>query len=725
MPRKKSSSAKKPKAQLARNTFVNSVFNVFSSDAYKAYNFRQISAKLGVSDKVGKALVSGILEELCHNNSIVELNRGKYKLNPELIKAVAASNSVTGKVDMKQTGKAYVISEDLPEDVYIAPNNTFHALNGDIVKVHLFPTRKGRKTEGQIIEIIERGRKQFVGVIHVSGNFAFLVPDNSSIPVDIYIPLTALHGAKHGQKVVARISDWPAEATNPIGEVLHVLGEPGNNDVEMNSILAEFDFPLHFPKEVENDAEKIPNIVTAEEISRRRDFRDVWTCTIDPLDAKDFDDALSLKNIGDGLLEIGVHIADVSHYVKPGSPIDREAFERGTSIYLVDRTIPMLPEKLSNLVCSLRPDEEKLCVSAVFEMDEKGKVFNEWFGRTVIKSNRRYAYEEVQVMLEGAEGDFKDELMTLHRISDKLRQERFHTGSIAFHTSEVKFDLDDKGKPIGTYIKEQKEANFLIEDFMLLANRRVAEKTGKVESKTKPKTFVYRIHDEPNAEKLANFSEFLHKLGYKLNLGSRKGVVSSFNKLFEDIAGKGEQNMIESIAIRTMAKAIYSTKNIGHYGLAFRFYTHFTSPIRRYPDLMVHRLMLNYMEGKPSVDQGEFEGYCIHSTDMERKAVEAERASVKYKQAEYLSDKIGKTFPGLISGVSKWGLFVELKESKCEGMVSIRYMKDDFYYLDEENYRVIGQRYGRQYKLGDPVIIRVKAVNLQKKQMDFEIVENL
>ncbi len=714
-----------PQANIARNEFTNQVFKLFSDNSENSYNFRQTASQLGITDKREKDQVRSILEQLCTQGSLVEMNRGKYKLNPTLKAAVSRANLITGIVDMKSTGKAYIICPDLAEDIFIESNNTNHALNGDKVKVHLFPKRKNRKPEGIIIEIIERAKKQFVGIVHVSKRFAFLVPDSQSINVDIYIPLTALKGAKHGQKAVALITEWPEKATNPIGEIIHVLGQPGENNVEMNAILAEFDFPLEFPKAAEAEAKRIKNEVEPEEIARRRDFRDIWTCTIDPVDAKDFDDALSLKKLPDGNWEVGVHIADVSHYVTPGTAIDTEAYERGTSIYLVDRTIPMLPEQLSNLVCSLRPDEEKLCFSAVFKLNDKAEILEEWFGRTVIKSDRRYAYEEVQVMIDGAEGDFKNELMTLHTLSSKLREERFKKGSIAFKSQEVKFKLDEKGKPIGVMIKEQKEANYLIEDFMLLANRRVAERIATRKNKEgEAKTFVYRVHDEPNPEKLIRFSEFLKKLGYDFQTSSRKSITTSFNQLFDKILGKGEENMIETIAIRTMARAEYTTHNIGHYGLSFRYYTHFTSPIRRYPDLMVHRLLQRYLEEKGSASKEEYEEKCNHSSIMERKAMEAERASIKYKQAEYLMDRIGEEFDGLISGVSKWGIFVELTENKCEGMVSLRLMNDDFYYLDEENYRIIGQRWGKIYRLGDNIRIKVKKIDLQKKQMDFDLVRN-
>lgn len=716
--------SKKTTANIERNAFTNQVFNLFAENPSHSFNFRQTASQLAVTDKKEKDEIKTILHNLCIQGSLVEMNRGKYKLNPELIVAVSKENTVTGIVDMKQTGKAYVITPDLPEDVFINAGNTHHALNGDKVRIHLFPKRANRKTEGEVVEIVERAKKQFVGIVRVSKGFAFLEPDSANVPVDIYIPLAALKGAKNGEKAVAVITDWPKRSANPVGKIIHVLGEPGNNNVEMNAILAEFDFPLAFPKAAEEEAKKIKNEVPADEIARRRDFRDVWTCTIDPADAKDFDDALSLKKLPGGNWEVGVHIADVSYYVQPGSAIDREAYERGTSIYLVDRTIPMLPEQLSNLVCSLRPDEEKLCYSAVFTMNPKGEVLNEWFGRTVIRSNRRYNYEEVQSIIEGADGDFKEELMTLHGLSSKLRDERFKKGSIAFKSQDVKFSLDENGKPLGVIIKEQKEANWLIEDFMLLANRRVAASIGDRKGEGEKKTFVYRVHDEPNPDKLANFTELLRKLGYKFQTNNRRNISTSFNRLFDDIIGKGEENMIETVAIRTMARAEYSTHNIGHYGLAFSFYTHFTSPIRRYPDLMVHRLLDRYLRNKPSVEQQEYEDYCVHSSEMERKAMEAERASVKYKQAEYLMDKIGQEFDGLISGVSKWGLFVELNESKCEGMISLRYLNDDFYYLDEENYRIIGQRWGRVYRLGDVVRIRVKKIDLQKKQLDFELVND-
>ncbi len=713
---------KKKSKNVKRHSFYKVVLDAFKKDPFKSYNFRQISFALGITDKASKQLVKEILIDLTASEEIEELKRGKYKLNPSRISSAVKHSVITGIVDMKQTGKAYVITADLDEDVFISANNTYHALNGDKAKVRLFPKRKGRKTEGRIIEIIERAKKQFVGIIEVSKQYAFLIPDDTSVPVDIYIPISNLKGAKNGEKAVAKINDWPEHSKNPFGEIIEVLGKPGDNNVEMHSILMNFGFPLGFPENIEKEAERIGTTITDKEISKRRDFRNVFTCTIDPEDAKDFDDALSVEKLDNGLWEIGIHIADVSHYVVEETGIDKEAYERGTSIYLVDRVIPMLPEKLSNNVCSLNPQVDKLCFSAVFQMDEKAKVVHEWFGKTVINSNRRYNYDEVQKIIEGNEDKYKEQILILHSLASKLRKVRFEKGAIAFSSQEVKFILDKDGKPTGAYIKEQTDSNRLVEDFMLLANRKVAERIGTKHGRQEPRAFVYRVHDVPNPEKFQTFAEFVEKLGYKIQTGSRKSISSSLNNLFEQIKGKGEENMIESIAVRTMAKAEYSTKNIGHYGLAFKYYTHFTSPIRRYPDLMVHRLLEMYLHGSQSVNQAELEEKCQHSSIMERNAQQAERTSIKYKQAEYLLDKVGQEFQGLISGVSKWGIFVELDVCKCEGMVSLKYMDDDFYYLDEDNYRVIGHKFNKEYKLGDPVRVIVKKIDLAKKQMDFVLV---
>lgn len=721
MNKKKKNSYKKDTTP--KSSFVAAVFEVFVNNPYRALNFRQISSQLGLSDKASKELVKIILEDLRKNKSIVELNRGKYQLAPEKFKEAIPKNYVTGVVDMKQSGKAYIITPELDEDVFIAYNNTGTALHGDKVKVHLFPKRKGYKIEGQIVEILSRARINFVGTISLSGKIGFLIPDDATIPIDIMIPPENMKKAKNGQKAVVKIIEWTKHAKNPIGEVVEILGTPGDHDVEMKSILVNHNFPLSFPRAAEKEAAKIKETISEDEIRNYRDFRGVFTITIDPEDAKDFDDAISLKKVRENVWEVGIHIANVSHYVKEGSAIDKEGYERGTSVYLVDRVIPMLPEKLSNLVCSLRPNEDKLCFSAVFIMNEKAEVLEEWFGETIIRSNRRYNYEEVQAIIEGGDGDNKDELLILNDLAQNLRSARFKSGAINFNTVEVKFKLDENGKPLNTYIVESKEANWLIEEFMLLANRKVAELIGMKRGNRKPKTFVYRIHDEPNQEKLTRFTEFIGKMGYNLKTTSRKVVANSFNKLFEQISGKAESSIIENIAIRTMAKAEYSTKNIGHYGLDFKYYTHFTAPIRRYPDLMVHRLLKDYLAGKPSVSEEDFEPLCQHSSEMERKAELAERESVKYKQVEYMMDKIGQEFYGLISGVSKWGIYVEIEENKCEGMISLKYLSDDFYYLDEDNYRVVGQRYGQEYKLGDRLKIRVRKVDMQKKQMDFVLVE--
>jgi len=723
MSKKYHNRGKKKKVRKPQNKFESSVLSLFTKNPLSGYNFRQIAAQLGIQDKASRELVKNILEKMTSNGMLIQVKRGKYQLNPDQISEKITKSVLTGTVDMKKTGKAYISTEELEEDIYIAANNTNRALNDDIVKVRLFPKRPGRKIEGQIIEIVQRARTDFVGILQVSTRFAFLIPDSLSMPVDIYIPIEKLNGAVNGQKVIAKITEWPAQSNTPFGEVTKILGAPGDNDVEMKSILVEYDFPVEFPRKVEKEAEAIPKTIPEEEIKNRRDFRDVLTITIDPVDAKDFDDAISLKKLDESKWELGVHIADVSWYVKPNTLLDQEAYKRGTSVYLVDRTIPMLPHALSNNVCSLRPDEDKLCFSAVFTMDDEATISNEWFGKTIIRSNRRFAYEEVQEMIEGADGDHKEEIMKMHHLATKLREERFRKGAINFKSNEVKFILDEKGKPIDAFVKEQKEANRLIEDFMLLANRRVSEKIGTPKGKAKPKTFVYRIHDKPSPEKLQTFIEFVRKLGYQIKTNSRKNLSNSFNNLFKEIEGKGEEHMIETIAIRTMAKAEYSTHNIGHYGLGFPYYTHFTSPIRRYPDLMAHRLLFDYMHKGHSVNQSAFEEKCEHSSIMERKAEEAERASVKYKQAEYLADKIGEEFPGLISGVSKWGIYVELDGNKCEGMVSLNDMQDDYYYLDDENYKVIGRRYGKEYRLGDPVRIIVKNIDLSKKRMDFELVE--
>lgn len=714
---------KKRRKGKQKNAIAEQVLHVFAGDPFTGFNYKQVSAALGLRDKASRDLIKQIIFDLEADNALIQERRGKYKLNPEYIGSHTEKRMVEGTVDMKQTGKAYIISKDCEEDIYVAANNTNRALNNDRVKVFLFPRRKGRKLEGQIVEILERGNKQFVGKLEVSSKFAFLVPDNTSMTVDLFIPLNELNGAKNGEKAIGEITDWPEHSKNPFGKITQVLGKPGNNDVEMNSILASYDFPLSFPKKVEKDADKIQLEIPAKEKKGRKDFRNITTFTIDPKDAKDFDDALSIRKLKNGNYEVGIHIADVSHYVKPGSQLDEEAYSRATSIYLVDRVIPMLPEVLSNKVCSLRPNEEKLTFSAVFEIDANANVKNRWFGKTIINSDKRFTYEEAQQIIETSKGEYQDEVLKLNELAQILRKQRFDKGAIAFHSTEVKFELDEKGHPIRAYVKEQKEANMLVEEFMLLANREVAEFVGKPSGKEKPKTFIYRIHDEPNPEKLSTMAEFVSKLGYKMNIGSRRGISNSFNKLFKEIAGKGEQNMIESIAVRTMSKAEYSTQNIGHYGLSFKYYSHFTSPIRRYPDLMVHRLLFHYLSGGNSAVATEYEDKAEHCSDMERKAMEAERESIKLKQAEYLFDKVGEEFQGTITGVSKWGIFVELDESHCEGMVSLKTMKDDFYYLDEDNYRVIGHKNHEVYQLGDTVNIIVKNVDLAKKQMDFELVE--
>jgi ribonuclease R len=727
---KKNFSGKNKPEKKNKGFFFEEILKVLSKNSGKALNYKQIAAELNVTDQSQRILINTILSELKVNDAVTEPERGKFKIK-------SIQKYITGRADMTSSGTAYIISEETENDVLIAPNKTLNAMHGDIVKVLLYPKRKD-KLEGEIVEVIERARVKFVGTIQLSPRFAFLVPSNNKVHVDIYIPLEKLNGAKDGQKAIARITEWPKNGVNPIGEITEVLGNVGENNTEMHAILAEFGLPYEFPKDVERAADLIPIVITKEEIAKRRDFRDITTFTIDPVDAKDFDDALSIQKLENGNWEIGVHIADVSHYVKPDSMIDKEAIARATSVYLVDRVVPMLPEVLSNNVCSLRPNEEKLCFSSVFEITDDAEVIHEWFGRTIINSNKRFTYEEAQQVIETEEGEFRDEILTLNRLAKILRANRFRKGSIAFEKMEVKFHLDEAGNPTGVFFKIAKDSNQLIEDFMLLANRKVAEFVGKVkgaqesknknqETKTKSqdsnRAFVYRVHDKPNPDKLANFAEFVGKFGYKLNIRNEKTVADSMNNLLKEVNEKKEAGMIEMLAIRTMAKAIYTTKNIGHYGLGFEFYTHFTSPIRRYPDVMVHRLLQHYLDGGKSPDIEKLEEQCKHSSDMEKLAADAERASIKYKQVQFLSDKIGQEFDGVISGVTEWGIFVEIVENHCEGMIRLRDLHDDNYFFDEDNYCLRGRKYGKVLTLGDTVRIEVKRADLVKKQLDFALVE--
>lgn len=720
MSKKKRNKAGSP--EVDRKSLIRNIMSVFQNNSGASFNYRQVCRQLLIEDQSTRHLVSEILQELVGKGELDEVRRGKYLL-------AAKTASITGTIDLTQSGYGFVKTEEFPEDIFVSMKNLNHALHGDQVKVHIFARKKQSRPEGEVVEIIERARKTFVGTIEISKNFAFLVADGKQMPYDLFIPLRSLNGAKNGQKAIAKITEWPAGGKNPIGEVIEVIGFPGSNETEMHSILAEFELPYKFPEDVEAAAASLPIEIPAEEYKTRRDFREIPTFTIDPKDAKDFDDALSLRKLPSGNWEVGVHIADVTYYVDIKSILEEEARVRATSVYLVDRVVPMLPEKLSNNVCSLRPFEEKLCYSAVFEMDDNARVLSEWFGRTIIYSRRRFAYEEAQEVIDSGEGDMKDEILKLHNLAQKLREQRFKSGAIAFERDEVRFDIDPTGKPLRVYFKELGESNQLIEEFMLLANKKVAEfcsefgKEPRPEKVGKGKTFVYRIHDVPNMEKLDAFASFAHKFGYNIRTNSNKKISESLNSLLEDVKGKKEQNLIETLALRAMAKARYSTNNIGHYGLAFPHYTHFTSPIRRYPDMMVHRLLTYYLQGGKPPDMEFYELLCKHSSEMEKRAIDAERASIKYKQVEFMADKIGEIFEGVISGVTEWGIFVELVENKCEGLVSVRDLTDDFYELDEENYCIIGRRSNKRFQLGDTLKVEVYRTNLSKKQLDFRLVE--
>ncbi len=721
--------SKKPKKfGKSEKTFSEKILKILSQNANKSFNYKQIAAILELDDTKSRNEIIKDLKILAAQKVIIETEPGKY-----LVKAIS-QDYYEGTIDMTSRKTAYFICEEFEEDVFIPTNNLNHALDKDKVKVYVYNRRKGKRPEGEVIEVLERNKSEFVGVIDIQKNFAFVTTANAKMYTDIFIPKDKIGDAQQGDVVIAKIEDWPKKADSPFGSIIKVLGKPGEHDTEIHAILAEYGLPYDFPIEVEMYAQKIDTSIQESEIKKRRDMRDTLTFTIDPKDAKDFDDALSFKKLENGNYEIGIHIADVSYYLQEGTILDDEAYNRATSVYLVDRVVPMLPEVLSNFACSLRPQEEKYTFSAIFEINEKAQIMNQWFGRTVIFSDQRFAYEEAQYIIETKDNTIpvetsitgksyvvKDEIVAatlkLNELAKILRRNRMNEGAISFDKVEVKFNLNDAGEPEGVYFKISKDANHLIEEFMLMANRKVAEYIGK-----QKKTFVYRIHDEPNEDKLFAMQALISKFGYKIDLRDKKDISKSLNQLMADVNGKKEQNLIDTLAIRSMSKAKYSTDNIGHYGLAFDYYSHFTSPIRRYPDVMVHRLLQYYLDGGKSVDSELYEEKCVHTSNMEGLATNAERDSIKYMQVKYMQDHKDQEFLGVISGVTEWGIYVEIVENKCEGMCRIREIKDDYYTYDDKQYALVGEISKNILQLGDEVVVKVKNADLVKKQLDFHFI---
>lgn len=718
MSKKPKKLGKKPK------DFTAQIFKILSREPSKSFNYKQIAAVLELSDTKSRNEIIRDLKILKAQDKIHETEIGKYQI-------ISKAEYYEGIVDMTSRKTGYFVCDELEDDVFIPFINLNHALDGDKVKAYIYNRRSSRKPEAEVLEILERAKTEFVGVIDVQKNFAFVTTANAKMYTDIFIPKNKIGDAEHGDVVLVTLEDWPKKADSPFGSVIKVLGKPGEHNTEIHAILAEYGLPYDFPIEVEAYANKIDTSITEEEIKKRRDMRDVLTFTIDPKDAKDFDDALSFQVLENGNYEIGVHIADVSHYVQEGTILDDEAYKRATSVYLVDRVVPMLPEVLSNFACSLRPHEEKYTFSAVFQLNNKAEVLDAWFGRTVTYSDQRFAYEEAQSIIETKSDVIPAEIsltgneyivpkpivdatLKMDELAKILRRKRMAAGAISFDKVEVKFNLNEDAEPIGVYFKQSKDANHLIEEFMLLANRKVAEFIGK-----QKKTFIYRIHDEPNEDKLINLQTVISKFGYSINFKSKKDISNSLNNLLNEVQGKKEQNLVDTLTIRSMSKAAYSTENIGHYGLAFDYYSHFTSPIRRYPDVMAHRLLQFYIDGGKSVSEEEYEEKCQHSSQMEALAAQAERDSVKYMQVKYMQDHKDQEFLGVVSGVTEWGIYVEIIENKCEGMVRIREIKDDYYTFDDKQYALVGEVSKNIIQLGDEVYVKVKNADLVKKQLDF------